>query len=275
MERLDAWVAAGPEASRRCGVASGTGADGATTLVAVAVQALADLSPLPTRARTGQWLTLEARLRTAAAGASVVVLDPGGGARTVPSWREGSVLRARFAAERPGQLAVQVLAEVAGGPRPVLQASVFVDVDPPAVGAAADPPAPGEAAAGGTDDEALARMIDAARGSVGLPGLVRDARLDELARAHARRMAAAHELAHDAGDGDPLDRLHAAGLDALRTGENVARASSLPLAHRALWESPSHRMNLLGRFDRVGVGVARDDRGQVWVTETFAASLRP
>ena len=273
MDKFDAWIGA-PASSRRCGVASGLAADGSRTLVVVAVEALADLSPLPTRARTGQWLTVEAHLRTAAVAASVVVLDPGGATRTVPSWREGSTLRARFAPERPGELALQVIADVSGGPRPVLEATVFVDVDPPP--SAEEQAAPGELTPEGPDDQRLIRMLDGARASVGLPPLPRDPRLDDIARAHARRMAASRELAHDVGDGDPFERLRGAGLDAHQAGENVAHASSVALAHRAVWASPSHRMNLLGRaFDHVGVGVARDERGEVWVVETFAGALRP
>jgi hypothetical protein len=33
------------------------------------------------------------------------------------------------------------------------------------------------------------------------------------------------------------------------------------------WSSPSHRANLLGAFERFGVGVARDEHGDAWVTE--------
>jgi uncharacterized protein YkwD len=58
-------------------------------------------------------------------------------------------------------------------------------------------------------------------------------------------------------------------------GENVAHAASVLLAHRALYESPSHRANLLqGAFDRLGVAVLRDADGSVWVDEIFTASLR-
>ncbi len=54
-------------------------------------------------------------------------------------------------------------------------------------------------------------------------------------------------------------------------GENVATASTLENAHRALWASPSHRGNLLHEaFTRVGVAVVRAADGAVWVTEMFA-----
>ena len=272
---LDAWLGTGAVSLRRCGVASGVAPDGSQTLVVVTVEAFADLAPLPTRARTGQWLTLEAHLRAPATGASVVVLDAGGAPRTVPSWIEGSVVRARFAPERPGELDLQVVADLASGPRPVVEATVFVDEQP--TRGIEDSSAPGErdgASDATPDDERLARMITAARASVGLAPLARDSRLDRLALAHASRMASARELAHDAGDGDPLDRLHAAGFEPRNAGENVAHASSLPLAHRALWASPSHRLNLLGRgYDRMGLGVVRDARGDFWVVETFASAL--
>jgi hypothetical protein len=271
--QLDAWLGSAVVPLRRCGVATGIASDGSHTVVVVTVEALADLAPLPTRARTGQWLTVEAHLRAPAPAASVLVMDAAGAPRTVPSWIEGNVVRARFATQRPGELDVQVIADVSGGPRPVLEATVFVDAEPSR--GIDDQPAPGEHEGGAPpEDDELARMISAARAPFGLPPLRRDPRLDRLARQHAGVMAAAHELAHDAGDGDPLDRMHEAGLDPHLAGENVAHAPTLPLAHRALWTSPSHRLNLLGRaYERMGLGVVRDARGEVWVVETFAAGL--
>jgi len=278
LRKLDAWLAEQPAPERRrCGVASGVGADGRTVVAVVAIDALADLAPLPIRARTGQWLEVEARMRVHALGGKVIVLGPSGSPRSLPTAFDGVILRARFAADRPGEFAVQVIATVEGGPRPVLEASVFADTEPPS--APGDRTAPGEEAGGtpaaGDDDDSIARMLSAARAAAGLRPLVRDRRLDAVARSHARRMATAHDLSHDAGDGGPVDRLHGAGLDALAIGENVAHAQALPLAHRALWASPSHRANLLGgEYDRVGVGVARDERGDAWVTESFAGGLR-
>ena len=271
--RLGAWLGGHAERFRRCGVAAGVSAEGVRTLVVVVVDALADLAPLPIRARTGQWLTVEARLRARASGGRVVVMHANEAPRTVPSWFDGTTLRARFAADRPGEMAVQVVANLATGPRPVLEATVFADVDPPS--SDEERAAPGEdAAPGARDDDRLAAMVAAVRATAGLPPLGRDARLDAVAHDHAMRMAAAHELAHDAGDGDPLERLRNAGLDPRDAGENVAHAAGVPLAHRALWASPSHRANLLGReYDRFGVAVVRDEHGDAWAVETFAGRL--
>jgi uncharacterized protein YkwD len=283
LRRLDDWLLQDHEPRlRRCAVASGVAADGTRTLAIVAVDALADLASVPVRGRTGQWLTVEARLHVQAAGGEILVLGPSGAPRRVPAWFDGTTLRARFALDRPGEFTVQVLASTASGPRPVAEARVFADVEPPAH--ASTEHVPGEdagnaPASDGTparpDADALAAMLSAARESAGEPPLTRDARLDALARAHAEHMVASQTLAHDAGDGDPVERARAAGLATRTLGENVAHAASVALAHRALWASPSHRANMLRRdFDRVGVAVVRDDHGDAWAVEAFAARLR-
>jgi hypothetical protein len=277
LAKLDAWLTSErPEGTRRCGVARAVASDGTVVLVVIAVDAVADLDPLPVRARTGQWLTVQAHVSSRAKSARVVVLGAGGEPRSVLATLEGGVIRARFAVDRPGELTVQVVADMTGGPRPVLEATVFGDVDPPAQTAARE--APGERAdagwADGHDDDRLARMLLAARAEMGVPPLVRDARLDAIAHAHAAKMAAKQVLAHDVGDGTPMDRLHAQSLDPREAGENVALAATPALAHRALWDSPSHRANTLKRdFDHVGVGVERDAQGNLWVAELFVGGL--
>jgi uncharacterized protein YkwD len=274
---FEAWAGEGPPSSyRRCGVAHGVAGDGTDVVAVVTVSALADLAPLPIRARTGQWLTVEAHLLARAAGGKVLLLGPSGSVRTLPTCFDRGTIRARFALDRPGEFAVQVVAEFESGPRPVIEANVFADVDPPAQFDDAAAPGEGIAEKAGDDDATLlARMLAVARASSGLANLTRDARLDAIALRHALRMTEAHELAHDTGAGGPIDRLRDAGLDATDVGENVARAAALNLAHRELWASPSHRANMLSRsFDRVGLAVAHDDRGETWVVEMFAGGLR-
>jgi uncharacterized protein YkwD len=188
--------------------------------------------------------------------------------------------------DRTGAFTVQVVATTSDGPRPVAEALVFADVEPRAIDAegSSDPAPPvgpcGEPTRDGRpnddsrdDEQELARKIAAARTEAGEPPLLRDPRLDALAREHARRMAAIQTAAHDAGDGDPAERARAAGIIARTLGENVAHAVSVADAHRALWASPSHRANLMRRdFDRLGIGVFRDDTGHVWVVEAFAST---
>lgn len=276
-EALRDQLAAARGTGSRCGVALARTEQNKELLVAVVVDALADLDPLPTRARVGQWLTLSATLHVPASDATVVVLGPRGLPRAVPTSldaRTGTV-RARFAPDQPGAFTVQLVGDLDGGPRPLLEARVFADTAPPDDDERAWQ-APGEEA--GEDDdgsEALARMIAGLRVAEGLEPLVRDARLDALAQAHVEAMRAAGTIAHDVGGGDVRARFEESGLVARSVGENVARAKSARRAHRALYASPSHRANLLhDAHTHLGVAVVADDAGDLYVCQIFAAGLR-
>jgi uncharacterized protein YkwD len=271
---IESWLT-GFEAvgERRCGLAY---AEVGRTKVAalVAADVLADLEPLPVRAGVGTWLTLEARLLVPANGAKVIVLGPTGAPRPIATSFDGNGrVRAPFALREPGRFLVQVLAEVRGGPRPVLEALVFAAVEPPA-----DPapePAPGEDAAGHDADagSAVFAMLSRLRAEQRLPGLSRSAELDRVALDHATAMRDAGRIGHDVGNGGPEQRLAAAGVAATRAGENVAHAATARLAHRKLHASPSHRANLLSTdFDSVGVAAVTDADGLVWVCQIYARS---
>jgi len=274
--KLAAWGASFREpGDRRCGVAIGYGADGTEVVAAIALDAQADLGALPIRTHVGVWLPVEVKLLVPAMGSRVVVMGPTGRPRAVPTQLQGDHIRAQVTLDQPGAFMLQVVADIASGPRPVLEAELFADAVPwthrP------DLAVPGESSLppNVSDRAALLAMIDAARTADGLRPLASDPRLDALALAHSQLMQRSRAMAHDVGDGDPLRRLEAAGLTARESGENVAHAASTLLAHRALYGSPSHRSNLLSTtFDRVGLGVVRDADGSAWVTEEFAAGLR-
>jgi len=254
--RGEAWNGAWKRSGEaRCGSAGGA---------VVGVDALADLeTPIPLRARTGQWISVEARMLVPASAARVVVSTNDADPRPILSSfdAQGQRIRARVSADHPGAMTIQVIADVASGPRPVIETTVFVDVEPQAQPQIA----PGEHAGGD-----LGKMLDAMRAELGLPALARDPKLDALAADHTRRMMRQQSTTHDAGDGSPIDRLRDAGVAAVEAGENVAHAASIVRAHRALWNSPSHRKNLVrSDFARVGVAAMTDADGTVWVTEMF------
>ncbi|HVU02663.1 MAG TPA: CAP domain-containing protein [Polyangiaceae bacterium] len=254
---------------RRCGLATARAKDGSESIAVVAVDALADLSPLPTRVRSGQWLTVSATLLVPVTAAKLVVLGPSGAPRTVPTTLHGDRASATFAPDRPGTFALQLLATTSEGPRPVLDALVFADRSPERP---SDATAPGEAKlATSSDADAIAAMLNGARDVESAPPLSRVDALDRIAVEHARRLASLGRLAHDAGDGTPDARMRRAGIEPARSGENVAHARSAVLAHRLLWASPSHRANVLdGGFDSFGVGVVRGEDATLWVCELFA-----
>jgi len=271
VRRLKAWSAGWTTLGvRRCGVARATAPDSTVYITAVAVDALADMSALPTTARTGQWLTLNANMLVPTSEAKGVLLGPRGAPKTILTGLADRRVYATFAVDQPGPWLVQVLSTVSTGPRPVLEAMVFAGMTPPSRFVATQ--APGEAAAQGAkdDDDAMMRMLNAARASEERSPLRRDPALDQLAKAHSQEMLKVRMVGHDIGGGDPAVRLKAAGIRFRVAGENCASASSTENAHRALWASPSHRSNLLlDQFTSVGIAVVKGPDGTVWVTELF------
>lgn len=258
----------------RCGVAIASVGHGGELAVAVRVEALADLAPLPMRARAGEWLTFSAEVHVPVTAAKLVVLGPHGVPRTVPTTVDPrtNAVTARFALESPGAFTVQLVGTLEDGPRPLLEARVFADTVPPT--SFDDEPAPGEDADAERElppADALARMVGALRSAEGQRPLTRDATLDALARAHAERMRQTRSVSHDLGDGDVRARFEEAGGSGRAIGENVARAASVTRIHRALFASASHRMNLLrADYTHMGIGVVESD-GTLYACEVFVA----
>jgi hypothetical protein len=269
-QRLEAWLATFHEpGQRRCGFAS-TENGNDTTFAAVAVDVAADLSPIERRVRTGTWLDVKAHVLVPASSAKVVVAVPAGIPYHVPTSLGDGLARARVYVDRPGRWRFAVVLDGPSGPRPALEADVFVGIELPS--RSYSDALPGDDVPDGTDPAAaLTRMIAAAREEASLFPLARDVALDRLARAHATEMMRSSRLGHDIGDGDPVQRLARSGIAAREVGENVAHAANAASANRALWDSPSHRENILApRFDHIGVGVTLATDGSLWVTEIFA-----
>ncbi|HHC07655.1 MAG TPA: CAP domain-containing protein [Actinobacteria bacterium] len=120
------------------------------------------------------------------------------------------------------------------------------------------------AAASEADD--LVALMNAERRARGLSVLEVDGDLVAAARAQAGRMAARGTLFHDPDLGSVTT-----GWD--RLGENVGSGDTIAGLHAAFMASASHRRNVLGDFDRVGVGVVRDDAGVLWVAVVFMKRL--
>jgi uncharacterized protein YkwD len=256
---------------RRCGVARLTKDDGTEVVSVVTVDVLADLERLPTLARVGEWVTLKGKMLVGASDAKVVLLGPRGQPKTILASLSNGEVRATFSVDQPGDWVVQVLASASTGPRPVLEAHVIAGSAAPLK--FAEVAAPGEDAAQGIADDtaALRAMINAARKSEGLKPVSADGALDKVAIDHATRMRDTRTVGHELGDGALDDRLAAANITFRSRGENLAAASTIVRAHRALWLSPSHRSNLLdARFTRLGLGITKSEDGRVWVTELFA-----
>jgi uncharacterized protein YkwD len=121
-------------------------------------------------------------------------------------------------------------------------------------------------------EAALWTKLNAERAAGGLPALALQPWASSVARAHSQEMAAARDIWHN----------HTGYLDIARqaigaslTGENVAEAGTLDETDSLLMNSPPHRANILyPAFNSVGIGVALDPVGYVYVTQDFV-TIRP
>lgn len=100
-------------------------------------------------------------------------------------------------------------------------------------------------------------LINIERKKAGLPVVVVDFQLKDVAREHAKDMFSKGYFSHVNASGQtPFDRLEVAGIDFIAAGENLAFAPTVKLAHEGLMQSPGHRANILSAdFGKVGVGV--------------------
>jgi uncharacterized protein YkwD len=73
----------------------------------------------------------------------------------------------------------------------------------------------------------------------------------------------------------PAQRVSYMGIQWLSTAENVARARDAAQAEALFMDEPkfqqNHRSNILNpNYSIVGIGVARDSEGTLYITEEFA-----
>ena len=123
------------------------------------------------------------------------------------------------------------------------------------------PPAPADAA---TD---VVRLTNAERAARGLPALVIDPAMAQVALAHSLDQIAMGRMSHTGSDGTSVwDRLTRAGVVWGACAENVAWGHPTAATVVDGWmASPSHRVNMLGSYTRIGVGMAKDPDGHpVW-----------
>jgi uncharacterized protein YkwD len=114
-------------------------------------------------------------------------------------------------------------------------------------------------------------MVNEERRKAGLPDLMPDAELANVARAHSRDMFARGYFSHFTLEGKTLgDRLKTGSVRFLAAGENLALAPTLKLAHYNLMNSPGHRANILHKdYSRLGIGILDGGMRGLMVTQNF------
>ena len=125
------------------------------------------------------------------------------------------------------------------------------------------------------DPEAEVRMLDLLnqeRVREGLRPLQADERLRQVARSHSEEMFRLGYFSHTSPrTGSPSDRLLRHGLLFRISGENLAYAPTVELAHSGLMASPGHRRNILTpEFTRVGIGAISAGLHGRMFTQNFA-----
>ncbi len=119
----------------------------------------------------------------------------------------------------------------------------------------------------------MLRLVNAERAAAGLDPVEPDPELTAVGRAHSEEMFRLGYFAHVSPvTGEPGDRLDDAGVRYLASGENLAYAPTVAVAHRGLMNSPGHRANILNpTFTRLGVGVIRSENRGLMISQEFAA----
>lgn len=129
-----------------------------------------------------------------------------------------------------------------------------------AADAVADP------ASAATRDSLFIELMNEERTSAGLNALVPYFDLEDDAAAHTATMRASGDIFHSADI-----KGFATGWEII--GENVGYGPNVEKIHNAFMASPSHRANIMGDYDRVGLVSEVDDSGRVYVTVLFMKTL--
>jgi uncharacterized protein YkwD len=139
---------------------------------------------------------------------------------------------------------------------------------------APDPTAPGvtptatpQPSVDDLEAEMLARL-NAEREAAGVGPLQNQPWAQSIARQHSEDMAAAGSIWHDMAGYMGQGRR---SLGATSLGENVSMDSTLEANDARLFASPEHHRNIVDpHFNYVGIGIARDAKDWVYVTEDFS-----
>jgi uncharacterized protein YkwD len=106
-----------------------------------------------------------------------------------------------------------------------------------------------------------------------LPPLKPNALLFKVAQAHSENMAKQGKMEHKLDGLTPMQRVRAAGYAYARVHENIgAGDADVPLEDlmKAWMDSKGHRENILSELcTEIGLGVAKDQNGQVYYTQLF------
>lgn len=121
----------------------------------------------------------------------------------------------------------------------------------------------GVTSASASEADTIAALVNQARASAGLPGLIHNPSMDSVALQWANQMGAANSMTHNPDYSTQIP----SGWS--RAGENVAMGQPTPSEMHTAWmNSAGHRANILGDFTDIGVAFVTVN-GTTWGVEDF------
>ncbi|MEH1871074.1 CAP domain-containing protein [Nostoc sp.] len=119
-------------------------------------------------------------------------------------------------------------------------------------------------------EQSIFNKINDYRASQGLPKLTSNSAMDNQARIHSQDMANGKvPFGHT---GFP-ERVKAIGIPYRSAGENVAYnqgySDPATIAVQGWLKSPGHLANIKGNFNKTGIGVVSNSKGEIYFTQIF------
>jgi uncharacterized protein YkwD len=119
-------------------------------------------------------------------------------------------------------------------------------------------------------EQSVFNKINNYRASQGLAKLTSNSAIDNKARIHSKDMA---NRKVPFGHTGFSQRVKAVGIPYSSAGENVAYnqgySDSVTTAVQGWLKSPGHLANIRGNFQKTGIGVASNSRGEIYFTQIF------
>ena len=120
-------------------------------------------------------------------------------------------------------------------------------------------------------EQTAQNLLNSDRARYGLAPLTLDPELSRIARIKSEDMRDNRYFAHVSPTyGDVRQMLRTFGYSYASAGENIAHHATVEKAEAAFLSSSGHRRNIMNRaYTKVGIGVAFDSKGFIYLTQIF------
>jgi uncharacterized protein YkwD len=267
----------GDRATARVGIGVAKRSSDGTGAVVFALQGSGlTTAPIPRALPAGGSFALDARIEARYREPEVFVTYDDGSTSRVAATENGNAVKANVACgKHTGRQQVEITASDVNGSTVLANFPVWCGTQPPSsmsVDIARDD------TSAVTPEEAERRLLaqmNHDREAAGVPPVVWDDRVADVARKHSDEMRRTRVVAHiSPTTGSAADRVRNAGIKTAVVLENVARAYGVTEAHSGLMNSPGHRANILSPSGtHVGIGVVFGDevsgRKEMFISEVF------